>query len=107
MQGILTVYRGDDTSSFGNTFMSIDVPEEFRPLISKVRVDLANITKYYDSPTFPFEVSFTADETVNIRRPNIYPLLATIYDTEGKSKTFDTGIKVQVKDKKYIGYNAY
>lgn len=107
MQGIMTIYRGEDTSSFGNTFMSVDVPEEFTSLVSKVRIDMANITKVYDSPSFPLDVSFSADETLNIRQPNIYPLLATLYDSEGKSKTFDTGIKVQVKDRKYIGFNGY
>ena len=107
MQGIMIIYRGEDTSSFGNTFMAVNVPSEFASLVSKVRIDLANITKVYDSPSFPLNISFTADETINIRQPNIYPLLATLYDSEGKSKTFDTGIKVQVKDKKYIGFNAY
>lgn len=103
---ILTIYRGESTSAFGNTFLGVDVPEAFRGTVSKVRVDLANITKYYDSPTFPINVSFSSDETINIREPNIYPVLVTFYDSEHNAKTFDSGLKVQVKDLKYIGFNA-
>jgi len=107
MLGILTIYRGEDTSSFGNTLFCVKVPEKFEKSVAKIQVDIANITKYYDSPVFPCNVSFSADETLNIRHPNVYPVLVTLYDRMGRSRVFDTGIKVQVKDRKYIGFNSY
>lgn len=80
-----TVYKGDDTGAFGNTFITINIenPQEF--IISKAIFVCNCIKKVFKNPHFPVIVNFSSEETKLLKPSNICYLV--VYDEEGRQKT--------------------
>lgn len=97
----IIVYRGDDTDSFGNTFIKVDLEPAQKAIynVNKLEVSVANIVKTYLNPTFPLDVSLTAEETTNVEECKMYPVYVTLYDDNDKIKTFKSDINVLFKDR--------
>ena len=79
------IFKGDDTSAFGTSFITIylDNPAGFE--ISKAIFVCGCLKKTYENPSFPLVINFTSEETSKMRGSNVCYLV--VYDSEGRQKT--------------------
>ena len=91
-------YRSDDTSAFGNNFITIDLVNN--PLNVKVsRADFIIQGKYckrFDNPVFPLIINFTPEELQKLDVLNVGFL--KVYDSEGKPKVCDGNVVFEIKN---------
>jgi hypothetical protein len=80
-----TIYRGDDTDAFGNTFITIYLNGAEGKEISKAIFRCGDIQKSYTRPTFPIRVNFSAQETAKLYKENECYL--QVFDRKGRRKT--------------------
>lgn len=97
----IIVYRGDDTDSFGSTFIKIDLEPAQKAIynVNKLEFSVANIVKTYINPTFPLNVSLSSDDTLNVEECKMYPVYVTLFDDNDKIKTFKSDINIMFKDR--------
>lgn len=97
----IIVYRGDDTDSFGNTFIKIDLEPAQKAIysVNKLEVSVANIVKTYINPIFPLSVSLTSEDTYNVEECKLYPVYVTLFDNDDKIRTFKSDINIIFKDR--------
>jgi hypothetical protein len=97
------IRKGDDTNSFGNSFLVISLDEELvneeteevttvpitgtTSLISKAIFQCGAIRKSFINPSFPLEIELTAQETKLLQENNTGYL--KVYDADGKGLTCD------------------
>lgn len=91
------IFKGDDTSAFGTTFISIeaDIPEGY--VVSKAKVKVTNLPDFiYENPTFPIEVNLTSAQTRALSTQNEAYLI--VYDEWGRKKTCQGVLRFIAKD---------
>ena len=79
-----TIFKGDDTGAFGNTFITVNL-EEAGYAISKAIFVCGCIKKEYTSPSFPLTINLSTEETKKLNMSNACYLV--VYDSEGKQAT--------------------
>ena len=83
----VTIVKGDDSSSFGGNFITINVskvPEGFE--ISKAKFKCGCLpTMTFENPQFPIVVNLTSQQTRQLQQQNICYL--AVYDGAGRKLT--------------------
>jgi hypothetical protein len=92
----MTIYKGDDTSSFGGGFLTIDLQTNSQATITKAVFVSGEIKKTFDNPTFPIKVDLTPEDTKKLKYNNIGYLI--VYDKDGRPKMCDGYITFSAKD---------
>jgi len=85
-----SIYKGDDTGSFGNTFITIDINNPLGYPISKAIFVCGCIEKSFENPIFPLTVNFTSEETRKLGAINTGYLV--VYDSQGRQRTCNGSI---------------
>lgn len=80
----MVLVRGDDTDAFGNEFITIELDDEPQG-ITKAEFRSGVVIKTYDNPTFPLDISLTAQETALLKCQN--ECFLAIYDNMGRKWT--------------------
>ena len=80
-----SIYKGDNTGAFGNSFITINLENPLEYQISKAIFVCGCIQKEYKNPVFPWVINFTSAETSKLRTANTCYLV--VFDEEGKQKT--------------------
>ena len=94
------IFMGDDTDSFGNSFITADYPERQGGVtVTKFDFSVANIVKEYPNPVFPLEISLSSDDTANVENAGLYPVFFTYYDENGKAMTVKQDCNVMFKNR--------
>lgn len=81
-----TIYKGDDTNAFGQSFIRIRRPtgtEEW--VISKLVFQCGVIQKVYNRPVFPIYVNFSSAESKKLSSTN--ECFIQVYDERGLRQT--------------------
>ena len=81
-----TIYRGDNTGAFNNSFITIraKVPEGQRIKLAKFKVgNLPAMT--FENPEFPIVINLTSAQTLQLQQQNICYL--AVYDELGRKAT--------------------
>lgn len=81
----MTIYRGDDTGSFGGTFLTVNVTNETGEPIVKAIWVCGDIQKEFDNPVFPLTINLNSRETKKCFNENTCYLVC--FDEEGRQKT--------------------
>lgn len=79
------IFKGDDTSAFGGTFITINLINPLGYQISKAIFVCGCIKKTYENPVFPLTINFSSEETKQLRPNNVCQLV--VFDQYGKQKT--------------------
>lgn len=79
------IYKGDNTGTFGNSFITINLDNPNDYIISKVIFVCGCITKTFENPIFPLKINLSSEETKTLKPSNVCYLVA--YDSEGRQKT--------------------
>lgn len=87
-----SIYKGDDTSAFGNRFLEINIKNINDLVISKAVFKCGSIRKVFDNPQFPLCVNLTEAET-KMLQPTNYCYLA-LFDEQGRKKTCEGTIRI-------------
>lgn len=82
---INTVYKGDDTAAFGNTFITINLENPLGYTISKAIFVCGCIQKTFENPVFPLTINLTGAETAKLNYTNVCYLV--VFDENGLQKT--------------------
>ena len=80
-----TLYRGDDTDAFGNSFITINLATTLDVTISKAVFQCGVIKKTFDNPIFPLQIELTALETKSLKADNTCYL--AVWDEDNKKRT--------------------
>ena len=83
----MTIRKGDDTDAFGFGFLTVELdnPEEYT--ISKAELRIGILTKTFENPEFPLEVSLSREETMMLNSCGGNQCDLAVYDMEGKKRT--------------------
>jgi hypothetical protein len=91
------IYKGDDTSSFGNSFLTIEaeIPEGYS--VSKAEIKVGNLPKMvFKDPVFPLVINLTSQQTRSLDTQN--EVTMAVYDGSGKRKTCEGLLRFIAKD---------
>lgn len=80
-----SIYMGDNTGAFGNSFITINLENPLGYTISKAVFVCGCFKKTFENPQFPLVINFTSAETANLRTVNTCYLV--VYDEQGRQKT--------------------
>ena len=80
-----SIYRGDDTGAFGQTFLTIEaiIPEEW--VVTKAVWRAGEVTKTFQDPVFPIGINLSHEETYKLK--NINTCYLAVYDQDGLKQT--------------------
>lgn len=92
------VFKGDDTGSFGNNFITINLDNPQGYVISKAIFVCGCIQKPFNNPTFPLRVNFDSQETQKLRLGNQNVCYLVVYDSEGRQQTCQGTLTFGTKD---------
>ena len=93
------VRKGDDTNAFGFGFLTVNVNgiEDYQ--VSKAELRIGILTKTFENPEFPLDVSLDKEETMKLNTCNGNDCYLAIYDVEGKKLTLDGTLRFNAKPK--------
>lgn len=80
-----SIYMGDNTGAFGNTFITINLENPLEYPISKAIFVCGCIQKTFENPQFPLRINFDSSETTTLRTTNTCFLV--VFDEQGRQKT--------------------
>lgn len=80
-----TIFKGDDTGAFNNSFITINLENPLNLEISKVIFVCGCIKKTFKEPVFPLVINLTSKETEKLSVSNVCYLVA--YDSENRQRT--------------------
>lgn len=80
-----TIFKGDNTASFGNNFITINLNNPLGYTISKAIFVCGCIKKPFENPEFPLIINFDSQESQYLRPNNVGYLV--VYDAQGRQKT--------------------
>ena len=80
-----TLFRGDDTDAFGNSFITINLATSISGTISKAVFQCENIVKIFENPTFPITIDLASAETATLQATNKCYL--AVWDEDNKKRT--------------------
>lgn len=90
------IFKGDDTGSFGNNFITINLDNPNNYEVSKVIFVCGCVKKTFLNPVFPISINLTSEETAKLRTSNVCYLVA--YDSQGRQKTCKGTLTFNAKD---------
>ncbi len=79
------IFKGDNTASFGNNFLTIYLNNPLGYAISKAIFVCGCIEKTFENPEFPLRVNFNSQESQYLRTNNVGYLV--VFDSENRQKT--------------------
>ena len=90
-----SIYRGDDTGAFGQTFLTIKavIPEGW--VITKAVWKAGEITKEFQNPIFPISLNLSREETHKLKNINICYL--AVYDQDELKQTCEGSLTFTTK----------
>jgi len=91
----MTLYRGDDTDAFGNSFITINIETEVGVIISKAVFQCGTIKKVFEDPVFPLSIELTASETKMLPANNTCYL--AVWDENNKKRTCEGSINFKTQ----------
>ena len=95
-----TIFKGDNTASFGNSFITINLrmPEGVEnSFISKAKFRVGNLpVMTFENPQFPLTVNLTSAQTSQLQQQNTCYL--AVYDSEGRKVTCRGNLKFVARD---------
>ena len=91
----MTLYRGDDTDAFGNSFITINLTTTLDVTISRAVFQCENIKKVFENPIFPLSIELTATETKQLQSKNQCYL--AVWDSEGKKRTCEGTLEFETQ----------
>lgn len=91
----MTIFRGDNTSAFGTTFITINIRNPYGLEISKALFRCGELVKEFENPVFPLYVNFTEEETKQLAFNNVCYL--AVWDTMGRKRTCEGHLKFKTK----------
>ena len=80
-----SIFKGDDTAAFGNSFITINLENPLEYPISKATFVCGCFQKSFENPIFPLVINFTSQETAKFSNANTCYLV--VYDSIGRQKT--------------------
>lgn len=86
-----TVYKGDDTSAFGNNLIRIELKGAEGYTISKVIFQCGTVQKIFNRPQFPILIDFTSEESSQLYEDAECYL--QVFDEKGRRQTCGTILK--------------
>lgn len=92
-----SIYKGDDTSAFGNNFIRVKakIPEGF--IITKAKIRIGNLPIVtVMNPTFPLIINLTAAQTRQLSTQN--ECYMAVYDEQNRKRTCTGVLKFIAKD---------
>lgn len=92
------VRKGDDTNAFGFAFLTVDLKDSQDYTISKAEVRIGVLTKTFENPTFPFDISLTKEETAMLSECGNQCYMA-VYDDEGRKYTCEGTLSFKASPK--------
>lgn len=92
------VRKGDDTNAFGFTFLTIDLKDSQNYNISKAEVRIGVLTKTFENPIFPFDISLTKEETSMLSECGNQCYMA-VYDEHGRKYTCEGTLSFKASPK--------
>lgn len=81
----MTVYKGDNTGAFGNSFITIDFENPENYVVSKAMFICGCLKKPIPNPQFPVILNFTEEESKRFNFKNTCYLV--VWDEQGRQKT--------------------
>lgn len=91
-----SIFKGDSTAAFGNTFLTININNPDNFVISKAIFVCGCIKKTFNNPEFPLRVNFSSQETQKLSANNVGYLV--VYDEVGLQKTCTGNIKFKAQN---------
>lgn len=92
------IRKGDDTDAFGFKFLKIVLKDAQEYTITKAEVRIGVLTKIFNNPVFPLEISLNREETMMLSTCGNDCYMA-IYDEENKKKTLTGTLRFNVAPK--------
>lgn len=91
-----SIYKGDNTGAFGNSFITINLNNPLGYTISKAIFVCGVINKTFENPVFPIVINFTSSETSKLCVSNICYLV--VYDSQGRQKTCNGTLRFKAQN---------
>lgn len=91
------LYRGDDTDAFNRKFLTLELENAEGLKISKAEFRCGAISKVFEDPIFPIDITLTKEETEQLSGDNRGYL--ALYDEFGRKFTLDSYILIETKRK--------
>lgn len=92
------VRKGDDTNAFGFSFLTINLKDSDDYTISKAEVRIGVLTKTFENPVFPLEISLNREETAMLSECGNQCYMA-IYDEDGLKYTCEGTLSFKASPK--------
>ena len=86
-----TIYKGDDTSAFGQNFIKINLSGLEGKYISKAIFQCGTVQLVFNRPQFPIYVNFTSEESSQLYEDAECYL--QVFDEKGRRQTCGTILK--------------
>lgn len=91
----MTIYKGDDSCSFGRTFITIHLKNPYGFEVSKAVFRCGCIVKEFEKPEFPLRIHFDENDTKMLNFNNVCYFAA--YDSMGRKRTCKGTLKFTAK----------
>lgn len=93
------IRKGDDTNAFGFTWLTVNVEgiEDYQ--VAKAELRIGILTKTFENPTFPLEVSLNKEETMKLSTCSGNDCYLAIYDTQNRKLTLDGTLRFNAAPK--------
>ena len=90
-----SIYRGDDTGAFGQTFLTIEalIPEEWE--VTKAIWKAGEVVKVFPNPNFPLSLNLSHEESLKLQ--NINTCYLAVYDKDGLKQTCEGSLTFTTK----------
>ena len=88
-----TLFKGDDTNSFGQNFLTINIkniPDGFTVERMEVKIGSLDIIEVDDFTEFPIRINLNSEQTRELSDVNT--IYIALYDNEGLKKTINNSI---------------
>ena len=83
------IRKGDDTNAFDFEFLTVNLKDAEQYTISKAEVRIGTLTKTFENPVFPLQISLTREETMMLSTCNGNDCYMAIYDSQNRKLTVD------------------
>ena len=92
----MTIFRGDNTGAFGQSFLSINATLPNGYEVSKADFKCGKIFFEFTNPTFPISITLTESQTSQLSSLNNCYL--AVYDTSGRKQTCTGTLQIETNE---------
>ena len=94
----MTIHIGDDTNAFDFSFLTINLKDADKYIITKAEVRIGVIKKTFNNPQFPLRISLNKEETMQLNEYSNKCYMA-VYDTENRKYTCEGTLSFKASPK--------